>query len=85
MGFDDEGKIRKALVSISIFTLIISNLELASNELDFFGLKIVVSIGKISAVFRLSTWLLLSGLILVLMEHSPNRTIRVLRVRDEKW
>ena len=85
MSFDDEGKIRKALVSISIFTLIISNLELASNELDFFGLKIVVSIGKISAVIKLSTWLRLSGLILVLVEHSPNKTLSVLRIRDEKW
>jgi hypothetical protein len=85
INFENEAKIRKAIVSVSVFTLVISNVELASNKLDFFGLEVVISIEKISAVFRLLIVSLLLGLFLVLAEHSPKRIVRILRVRDEKW
>jgi hypothetical protein len=85
ISFENEARIRKALISISIFTLVISNVELASNKLDFFGLEIAVSIEKISAVLQLTILFLLAGLFLLLAERAPRLIAGVLRTRDEKW
>lgn len=85
LSFENEAKIRKALVSLSIFTLVISNVQLGGDKLNFFGLEIIVSIEKISAVLRLSILLLLIGLFLMVVERLPRFVAKALRLRDEKW
>ncbi|MEL7164150.1 MAG: hypothetical protein AAGL96_01660 [Pseudomonadota bacterium] len=83
--FENETKIRKAIVSISVVTLVFANVELASNTLDFFGLKIVVSLEKTVAVLRLVLLLLLAALMLTLLERLPRLVAKVMRIRDERW
>jgi len=85
INFETEAKIRKALVSVSLVTLVLSNVELASNELNFFGLTILISLPNTTAVLRLVIVLLVFALLLILAERLPRLVAGTLRNRDNKW
>ncbi len=82
---DSEKRVRKALVSVSLFTLVLSNIELASNEVTLLGLTIIVSLPQVLAVFMLTVVFLLIAFLLFVLEAAPRRISRFKRWRDNAW
>jgi hypothetical protein len=85
ISFDNEAKVRKSIISISIALLVISNIKFSNNNLDLFGLELVVSPEKIGAVLRLSLSLLLIAQLFFILERIPQFIARSLAIKDDRW
>lgn len=76
---------RNAILSASVFLLVVSNITLASDRLNLFGLEFIVSINELVSVARVVLVLALLNLSGALVRESPKNLARFLRWRDEKW
>lgn len=85
ISFDNEAKVRKSIVSISIALLVISNIEFLDNKMDLGGLRFVVSPEKIGALLRLSLWLLLIAQSFFILERIPRFIAKNLAAKDDLW
>jgi hypothetical protein len=85
INIDGTEKVRKALISVSITMILLSNIELASNEINFFGLRILVSLEKILSVLKLVTIFLIFATALHALEQLPLFVYRIRRYLDRKW
>lgn len=85
ISFDNEARVRKSIVSISIALLVISNIEFLDNKMDLGGLRFIVSPEKIGAVLRLSLWLLLIAQSFFILERIPRFIAKNLAAKDDRW
>jgi len=80
----DEKKARKALLAVSISTILVANMKFATNKLDILGLELLidqtqlVAFGKLTAVILLIVFIVRSipGYLKLLHKLSVNRANR---------
>ncbi len=56
---DDPAKVRKSLLTISLATLFIANVQFSTNQLSFFGLQVVIDSARLVAFGRIASGVLL--------------------------
>jgi hypothetical protein len=83
--FSGLSRSRKTVIASSIFLLIVSNLDLANDQISLFGLQIIISKENLISAGRILVALSLLGLIGAIAREAPRNFARFLRRRDAVW
>ncbi|MCG7627393.1 hypothetical protein MHM88_06215 [Epibacterium sp. MM17-32] len=89
----DEKKARKALLAVSISTILVANMKFATNKLDILGLELLVdqtqlvAFGKLTAVILLIIFIVRSipGYLKLLHKLSVDRANRQEQLEISRW